>query len=87
MCKLLLHQLFMHFLLLLHLLGGHADFVVHRLDFRQLPGRLQLDGDEKGTIQRLSEFTAQHFCLDASCILSFCTCDMRNDNEVESNLI
>lgn len=56
MCKLLLHQLFMHFLLLLHLLGRHADFVVQRLDFRQLPGRLQLDGDETGTIQRLSEF-------------------------------
>lgn len=37
----------MHFLLLLHLLGRHADFVVHRLDFGQLPGRLQLDDEKK----------------------------------------
>lgn len=84
MCKLLLYQLFMHFLLLLHLLGRHADFVVQRLDFRQLPGRLQLDGDETGTIQRLGEFALNS---QPSCILSLCTCDMRNDNEVESNLI
>lgn len=28
-----------------------------------------------------------HFWLDATCILSLCTCNMRNDNTVESNLI
>lgn len=36
------YQLFVHFFLLLGLLCGHTDFVVQRLDFGQLSGRLQL---------------------------------------------
>lgn len=49
--KVILHQLFMHLLLLLHLLAGHTDLVMQRLDLRQLPGRLQLDEDQTGSTQ------------------------------------
>lgn len=61
------HQLLVHLLLLLHLLAGHSDLVVQRLDLTQLPGRLHLDGDQTGSTQRSevrvsgTELTDLHF--------------------------
>lgn len=59
----MLHQLFVHLLLLLHLLAGHADLVVQRLDLGQLPGRLQLDGEQTGSAQVSACWEHQHFLL------------------------